>query len=275
MKTPTHVMPNENPMMLKLKRPIVFLDIQTTGRDVRTARIVRLSTLRIAADGTEELRSHLINPLMPISPGASQFHGIHDYDVHDAKPFVAFAKALNNYLSECDLAGFRIRRFHLKVLRREFELADIDFSLENRAVVDAMQIFHALEPRDFAAAHRRFVGNDFQQHSQPEAVVNAVRAVLGGQLQQNPELPTDPSALERWATGARDEGSTLDDGGKFVLSDDGVPIINFGRYRGHTLYEMSETDPGYLRWMAGNDSFTDEQRSIAADVAKGVIPDGY
>ena len=93
MKTPTHVMPNENPMMLKLKRPIVFLDIQTTGRDVRTARIVRLSTLRIAADGTEELRSHLINPLMPISPGASQFHGIHDYDVHDAKPFVAFAKA--------------------------------------------------------------------------------------------------------------------------------------------------------------------------------------
>lgn len=257
---------------LQLQRPVVFLDVQTTGPDQRTARIVQLSTLRIDPDGSEDFRSQLINPMSPISPGASDFHGVTDDDVIDAKPFAAFAKSLQEYLDGCDLAGFGIRRFHLKVLKREFEYSGIDFNMDERVVVDVMEIFHRLEPRDFGAAHREYVGTDFARPADPETTVNAARAILMGQLRRNPEIPADPASLEAWATGEFTE-SYIDDQGRFTLSDDGDPIVNFGRFRGHTLYDVSESHPDYLRWIAGDDSFTDQQRRIAADAADGIMPD--
>ena len=257
---------------LQLERPIVFLDIQTTGLDRRTARIVRVSTLRIEPGGTETFRSQLINPMSPISPGATNFHGITDEDVTDCRPFAAYSKALAQYLDGCDFAGFGIRRFHLKVLKQEFEYAGIDFTIEDRTVVDAMEIYHRLEPRGFDAAYRRFVGGEFDRIGGGGDTVNALRAIIAGQLNQHQELPNDPASLETWATGDSVE-KYIDDQGRFTLSDDGDPIINFGRYRGHTLYDMSETHPDYLRWIASDESFTELQRQIAADAAEGIMPD--
>ncbi len=257
---------------LILNRPLVFIDIQTTGPDHRTARIVRLSTLRIEADGSEQFRSQLINPRTPISPGATKFHGISDEDVAECPPFSAYAKALELHLQDCVLAGFGIRRFHLNVLKQEFEFAGIDFSLQNRTIIDAMEIFHKLEPRDFDTAYSRYVGGDFVRPATAEASVDALRAILHGQLTQNPDIPTDPTVLETWATGESSD-RFIDDQGRFTLSDEGDPIINFGRFRGHTLYDMSETNPDYLRWIATNESFTKIQRQIAADAAEGIMPD--
>ena len=258
--------------LLNLERPIIFIDVQTTGPDSRTARIVRLSTLRLEPDGTEEFRSHLINPMSPITPGATSFHGITDEDVIECKPFIAYAKALHDYLEGCDLAGFGIRSFHLRVLREEFETAGIEFDYKNRIVVDAMEIYHRLDPRNIDHAYRRFVGGEFDRTSSPDATVNAARAILHGELAQYPDLPNDPATLERWASDEPTE-NYIDGQGRFTLSDEGDPIINFGKYRGHTLYDMSEIDPDYLRWVAGNESFTDEQRRIAADAAEGIMPD--
>ncbi len=270
---------NQNPAehsddqpFLQIDRPIVFLDVQTTGPDSRTAHIVRLSTLRIEPDGQERFRSQLINPMAPISPGATDFHGITDEDVAHCKPFAAYAKALDEYLDGCDLAGFGIRRFHLKVLKQEFEFAGIHFHLSDRTIVDAMEIFHRLESRDFDSAHRRFVGGEFNRLTGNDATVNATRAIIAGQLDQHPELPSEPARLEEWATGTLGERH-IDDQGRFTLSDDGDPIINFGRYRGYTLYDMSENHADYLRWIASDESFTPQQRQIAADAAEGVMPE--
>ena len=258
--------------MLQLSRPIVFLDVQTTGPDRRTARIVRLATLRIEPDGNATFRNQLINPMSPISPGATEFHGISDEDVADAKPFAAYAKALESYLEGCDIAGFGIRRFHLDVLKREFEYVGIRFHLEGRSIVDAMEIYHKLEPRDFETAHFKFVGSEFGESKNPETRLGAVREIIAGQLNQNPDLPNAPDALESWATDSA-PSKFIDDQGRFTLSEDGDPIINFGRYRGHTLYDMSETHPDYLKWIATNESFTEEQRQIAADAAEGLMPE--
>lgn len=273
--SPNDPLPSDsaNPELpFNLERPIVFIDVQTTGPDRRTARIVRLSTLRIEPDGSEEFRSHLINPMSPITPGATNFHGITDEDVAECRPFIAYAKALHDYLDGCDLAGFGIRRFHLRVLRQEFDSAGIDFNYRNRVVLDAMEIYHRLEPRDIDYAYRRFVGGEFDKTSGLDATVNAARAILLGQLTQYPDLPSDPTTLERWASEEETE-NYIDDEGRFTLSDEGDPIINFGKYRGNTLYDMSEIDPDYLRWVASNESFTDEQRRIAADAAEGIMPD--
>ncbi len=256
---------------LDLRRPIVILDVQTTGLDVRTARIAKLSTLRIDTDGATDFRSQLINPQCPISPGATRFHGITDDDVAECPPFASFARALNEYLEACDFAGFGIRRFHLKVLTREFELSGIYFEMDDRVIIDALEIFHRLEPRDFATAHHRWVGGDFDRMSDDAATVDAVLHILSGQLEEFPDIPRQPDDLETWATGFEDV-EAIDEGGRFVLSEEGDPIINFGRYRGHTLYDMSTHYPDYLRWIAQSDHFTDEQRRIAADAAEGVMP---
>ena len=255
-----------------LTRPLVFLDIQTTGPDRRTARIVRLSTLRIEVDGSDIFRSRLINPQTPISPGATKFHGITDEDVMDCSAFKVYAKALEEYLNNCDLAGFGIRRFHLEVLKREFEFAGIKFDVGDRAVIDAMEVFHKLEPRDFDAAYRRYVGGNFTRPSDSETILNALCSIIKGQFTQHPELPKAPADLEAWVTGEITE-RYIDDQGRFAVSDDGDPIVNFGRYRGYTLYDMSEIDPGYLRWIAKNASFTEQQRQIATDAAEGIMPD--
>ena len=257
---------------LRLERPIVFLDIQTTGPDHRTARIVKLTTLRVEPDGTEQFRSQLINPNSPISPGATNFHGISDEDVADARPFAVYAKALYEYLNGCDLAGFGIRRFHVRVLRQEFEFAGFDFDINERHIVDAMEIYHRLEPRDFSGAYSRFVGGNFVRTTDDEVTVNAIKAIILGQITQHPGLPDEAASLERWATGESIKRH-IDDEGRFTLSDEGDPLINFGRYRGHTLYDLSETHPDYLRWIAGDDSFTEHQRQIAADAAEGIMPD--
>lgn len=264
--------PTGDALPLNLERPLAIIDVQTTGPDSRTARIVRLSTLRLDMDGSEEFRSRTFNPLTPITPGATKFHGITDFDVADCRPFMASAKGLANYLADCDLAGFGIRRFHLRVLRQEFEFAGIDFNIRSRVVVDAMEIYHRLEPRSIEYAYRRFVGGEFDRSSGEDATVNATRAILVGQLTQYPDLPSDPATLERWASEEETE-NYIDDQGRFTLSDEGDPTINFGKYRGYTLYDMSELDPDYLRWVAGNESFTDEQRRIAADAAEGIMPD--
>ena len=255
-----------------MHRPIVFLDIQTTGPDRRTARVVRLSTLRIEPNGAESFRFQLINPMSPISPGATAFHGIADDDVADAKPFAAYAASLAQYLEGCDVAGFGIRRFHLKVLRREFEYAGFEFDIDGQAVVDAMEIYHQLEPRDFEAAYRRFVGGNLSRPLDAETSIKATRLIIAGQLRLNTELPRDPASLASWAT-REDDSNFIDDQGRFTLSDEGDPMINFGRYRGHTLYDMSELHPDYLQWIASDASFTERQRQIAADAAEGIMPD--
>ena len=264
--------PVDAPRRLTLHRPIVFLDIATTGPDHRTARIVRLSTLRVEPDGSEEFRSHLINPLTPISPGASRFHGITDDLVAVCNQFSVYASGLHRYLADCDLAGFGIRRFHLKVLQREFAFANLDFDYENRTVLDAMELFHRLEPRDFDAAYRRYVGGELPRPAEGEVAVTAVRDIIDGQLQSDAGLPSDPATIAAWACGRSPDATGIDDHGRFIRSEDGDPLINFGRYRGYTLHDMSAHHADYLRWIARSDRFTIQQRKIAADAIAGIMP---
>ncbi len=257
---------------LTLERPLVFIDIQTTGLDVRTARIVRIATLRIEPDGSERFRIAMVNPMMPISPGASEIHGITDEQVADAPEFTSYARALAEYLTGCDFAGFGIRRYHLRVLENEFRNAGVTSDCDEVAIVDAMEVFHKLEPRDMAAAYARYVGGNYEMPSNPETSINAVREIIRGQMESSSDVPEMPRALDDWITG-KDQLHSIDAAGRFVWSEAGDPIINFGKYKGHTLYDMAEQYPDYLIWVANNDSFTEEQRQIAMNAANGIMPD--
>lgn len=256
--------------MLNLTRPLAVIDAESTGLDPRSARIVRMTVLKVWPDDRQELKTVLINPGEPISPGASKVHGVTDDDVQNAPSFRAYAKGLAAYLEECDLAGFGIQRFDLPLLEAEFTRAGVEFSVQGKAVVDAMAVFHKLEPRDLRTAYKRFTGNDLPDMREPDTGARAAFDVLTGQLEKHPDLPRDPAALSALL---RDSGGEpIDPEGKFVWSDDGEALVNFGRYRGHRLWSIRERQADYLRWVATNPEFGQEARKIAADAIEGNLP---
>jgi DNA polymerase-3 subunit epsilon len=248
-------------------RPIVFIDVQSTGLDPKTARIVRLSTLKLEPDGTRSDRRELIDPEVPIPPGATGIHGITDEDVLDRPPFRSFAGALRSYLGGVDLAGFGIERFAIPLLSAEFTRAGVEISFEDTVVIDAMALFHRREPRDFAAAYRRFVGG-----APPDDMdgAEAVYRVLEGQLDQYGELADDVQGLAGFIHPHDPDG--IDPDGRLVWSPDGNALFNFGRHRGERLARVAEEAPGYLEWVASNDEFSEQVRTAVISALRGDTP---
>ena len=251
-------------MRLNLKRPIVFLDVQSTGLDPKIARIVRLSTLKIDPDGTRSNRRELIDPESPIPLGATAVHGIADDDIEGRPPFRSFAGALAGYLQGCDLAGFGIERFAVPLLRAEFARVGIETTLEDAAVIDTMSLFHKREPRDFAAAYRRFVGGT------PSDDLDGAEAsfrVLEGQLDQYQDLSDDVEGLAGFIH--PHDPDAIDSDSRLVWAPGGNALINFGRHRGERLSRVAEEAPDYLEWIASNDDFSDRVRSAVGSALRG------
>ena len=251
-------------MRLNLKRPIVFLDVQSTGLDPKIARIVQLSTLKIDPDGTRAKRRELIDPESPIPPGATAVHGITDDHIEGRPPFRSFALALAGYLHGCDLAGFGVERFAIPLLRAEFARAGIEATLEDAAVIDAMSLFHKREPRDFTAAYRRFVGG-----IPPDDIDGAEASfrVLEGQLDQYQDLSDDVEGLAGFIHPHNPDA--IDSDSRLVWALDGTALINFGRHRGKRLSRVAEEAPDYLKWIASNDDFSDPVRNAVGSALRG------
>ena len=83
---------------VKLERPIAFIDVETTGTDPYSDRVVELSVLKVYPDGREEYRSHRVNPEVPILAGATAVHYITDADVAGEPTFTQYAGSLADYL---------------------------------------------------------------------------------------------------------------------------------------------------------------------------------
>ncbi|MBT6005624.1 MAG: 3'-5' exonuclease, partial [Prolixibacteraceae bacterium] len=132
-------------MQLELKNPVVFLDLETTGINVVTDRIVEIALLKIKLDGNEEEKLFRINPEIPIPDEASQIHGIYDKDVEDEPTFKEVAKNLAKFIEGCDLGGFNSNRFDIPLLAEEFLRADIDIDFIKRKFIDVQAIFHKME----------------------------------------------------------------------------------------------------------------------------------
>jgi DNA polymerase-3 subunit epsilon len=270
---------------LELVRPLAVLDVQSTGLDTENARIVKLSVLKVDTGGGEHSKSVIVNPGIPIPPGATQVHGITDLDVMDKPVFRAYARALADHLEGCDLAGFGIERFGLPLLLAEFERNGVDFVVEGRAVIDAMTVFHRLEPRNLRSAYARFVtgqppessevpGSGPEKDSETADEAQGARniyAIILGELRSSSQVPIKPGEIAAWAKGIGE--SAIDPDGKFVWSEEGDALVNFGRHRGVRLVEVASSDPNYLYWISSSSEFGPEVRKIAESASNGYLPE--
>ena len=262
---------NNTERSLELTRPLAVLDVQSTGLDPSNARIVKLSVLKVDPDGSEHVKSVVVNPGIPIPPGATQVNGISDLDVMDMPVFRSYARALADHLEGCDIAGFGIERFGLPLLEAEFERNGVGFNVSGRTVVDAMTVFHRLEPRNLASAYSRFVGGIKPDEVDDAQGARNVFAILQGEVSSSTAVPVAPTALAAWAKGIDD--TAIDGEGKFVWSEKGDALVNFGKHRGERLIEVVSNDLPYLKWVAGSDDFEGEVRKIAESAADGYLPE--
>lgn len=255
---------------LNLKRPLAFIDLETTGNRVPSARIVEIAIAKLFPDGSTDIISHRVNPGVSIPPEATAIHGITDDDVRNEPEFRKLEASLTARLRDCDLAGFGIARFDLPVLEAEYQRASLTFSLEDRAVLDGMAIFFEREPRNLAAAVRFYRGHDLEGAHGAAADAAASMDVLSGQFERYSDLPTDFEALDRIASPRRRDPAWLDEHG-LLLRVEGNVYLNFGKHQGVSLSEVINTSPDYVEWMLRGD-FSPAIKVILKDALQGIFP---
>jgi DNA polymerase-3 subunit epsilon len=256
---------------LALQRPIVFLDLETTGANPASDRIVEISLIKVVPTGEREPLTRRINPGMPIPFEATRIHGISNADVAGAPGFSEIAADLLSFIGDADLAGFNIQRFDLPVLLREFATAGQRLDLADRAIVDAQVIFHRKVPRDLTAAYRVYCGKDLRDPHTAQADVEACLEVLDAQLAMYPDLPRTPRGLYEYFFPPRAPDS-IDPDGRFVWEGTEAKLA-FGPdgIKGRSLRDVALKDRGFLEWILRKD-FRPEVKAIAQDALAGKFP---
>jgi DNA polymerase-3 subunit epsilon len=236
-------------MELKLKKPIVFFDLETTGINPSFDRIVEISLLKVLPNGSEISKTYLVNPQMPIPAGATEIHGISDDDVKDAPVFKMLAKELVSILEDADIGGYNSNKFDIPLLAEEFLRAEIDFDLKKRNFVDVMVIFMKKEPRNLEAAYKFYCDKDLKDAHSAKADTLATYEVFKSQLDKYPELGENIDQISEYSSHNRN----ADFAGRLVYDDNDVIVVNFGKYKGQPLVQVLKRDPSYYDWVQKGD----------------------
>ena len=237
-------------MKLNLKNPIVFFDLETTGTNINSDRIIEICYLKIYPNGNEESKTLRINPEMHIPEASTAIHGIHDEDVANCPHFKEVAANIAKDIEGCDLGGFNSNRFDIPVLAEEFLRAGIDIDLSRRKFVDVQVIYHKLEQRTLSAAYKFYCNKNLEDAHTAEADTRATYEVLKAQLDRYPDiLQNDIAFLADYSSYNRN----VDFAGRMVYDDNGVEVFNFGKYKGMPVADVLRKDPGYYSWILQGD----------------------
>jgi DNA polymerase III subunit epsilon len=235
--------------MLQLKRPIAFIDLETTGVSLSADRIVEIAIIKLLPDGSRQAKRKLINPQMPIPKASSDIHGITDEMVKDAPTFKQAANEIKVFIDGCDMAGYNSNRFDIPILMEEFLRVGLDVDLSKRKMVDVQHIFYTMEPRTLTAAYKFFCEKELVDAHSAEADVNATIDVFLAQLDRYKNLGNSvESVLE-----VIGEDKIVDYARRFSFDDKGVEIFNFGKYKGRAVADVLKAEPQYYDWMMRGD----------------------
>jgi DNA polymerase-3 subunit epsilon len=244
--------------MIEFKRPICFLDCETTGTNVATDRIVSISVRKYSSMTDFEDRGTLINPGIPIPPKATETHGITDEMVVDKPIFNRIAKSLVDFMSGCNLAGYNIINFDIPLLSEEFSRSGISFPGDG-LMLDACSIFKKKEERNLTAALKFFCGKELTDAHDAMADTIASAEVFFQQLNHYPDLGElsieDLAEYCKW-------DKRIDLAGNFILNDEGVVVFSFGKYKSEPVVQtMKFKNKGYYDWFMGAD-FPSQSKTV-------------
>jgi DNA polymerase-3 subunit epsilon len=235
-------------MKLLLKRPIAFFDLETTGVNLATDKIVEIAVVKVMPDGTHIKKRRLINPQMPIPAEATAVHGISNEMVKDAPTFKQVANEVKQFIEGCDLAGYNSNRFDIPMLVEEFLRAGISFSVDDRKMLDVQRIYHLMEQRTLSAAYKFYCDKVLDAAHSAEADTLATWEVLEAQLERYSHLGNTVEDLCKFCG----EEEIVDFARRFVRLN-GVEVFNFGKHKGKPVEQVLKEEPTYYDWMMKGD----------------------
>ncbi len=245
-------------MELNITKPIIFLDLETTGINIANDRIIEISLLKILPDGKKEIKTERINPTIPIPAASTAIHGITDEDVKDCKTFAQVASIYFQFIGNADLAGFNAIKFDFPLLVEEFLRADIDFDLRTRRLVDVQNIFHKMEQRTLSAAYLFYCNQELNNAHSAEADTLATYEVMKAQIDRYKDvtykdkngkisqpIQNNVQALSEFSY----YNQNADLVGQIIFNQQNVEVFNFGKHKGKAVVDVFKTEPAYYDWM--------------------------
>lgn len=108
------------PRDLRVKKVVCF-DTETTAQVNAYAVSIALILYNIETEEVEQTYYTLLNPLVDISFGAMEVHGITEADVKDERKFSQVANDITAIFEQADLLVGHNVEFDLKVIEKEYE----------------------------------------------------------------------------------------------------------------------------------------------------------
>ncbi len=238
-------------MKLELTRPLAVFDLETTGTNITSDRIVEIAIIKIYPDGSEEHYCKRINPTISIPAEISEIHGIYDKDVADLPTFSQLANEIVEFIGDADLAGYNSNKFDIPVLAEELLRANINFDVADRHFVDVQNIFHKMEQRTLAAAYQFYCSQNIENAHSAIYDAKATWEVFKAQLEKYDNLNGDIQFLSEFSRA--NNYQFLDFAGRLAINEKGEAIYNFGKHKGKTIKDVMNLEPGYYGWMLDAD----------------------
>lgn len=263
--------------MLHLTKPLAFFDLETTGTNIATDRIVEIAVVKVMPNQEVSTKSSRINPTIPIPLESSMIHGIYDKDVAGCPTFAEVAHTFAQFLQGCDLAGFNHIKFDIPLLMEEFNRVSVDFDLNHRRLVDAQKIFHMMEPRTLGAAYKFYCHKDLDGAHNAEKDTMATYEVLKAQILKYEGVKikdvkgneSEPIKNDMAVLHALSLDKLVDLAGRMVFNEKKEEIFNFGKYKGQKVADVLKKDSNYYDWMMQGDFAIDTKKKLTEIKLRG------
>lgn len=253
-------------MRLQLNRAICFIDLETTGINVSTDRVVELAIVKIMPDGSKQIKRKLVNPEMPIPPAATEVHGISDAMVQQAPTFKQIANEVKQFMEGADLAGYNSNRFDIPMLNEEFLRVGISVNFESRKLLDVQKVFHMMEQRTLSAAYKFYCNKNLDDAHSAEADATATWEILEAQLEKYPSLGNTVESVVKF-TG---EDQIIDFARRLVF-ENGVEVFNFGKHKGKPVSQVLKEEPQYYDWIMKGDFALHTKQKLTEILNKTIL----
>ncbi len=254
-------------MNIKLERPIVFFDLETTGVQIATDRIVEISILKVYPNGNRESWTKLVNPEIEIPKEASDIHGITNEKVVNEPKFSELAPKISTMLEGCDLAGFNSNRFDIPLLAEEMLRAGVNFDMNDRRAIDVQVIYHKKEQRNLSAGYEFYCGKTLVNAHSAKADTEATFEILEAQIEKYEDLENNVEFLSEYS----EHKKRADFAGFILIDEEEEECFSFGKYKGRKVAEVFRENPGYYSWMQNAD-FPLYTKKILDDVKERMNP---
>jgi DNA polymerase-3 subunit epsilon len=231
--------------MLQLTKPLAFIDIEATGSNAATDRIVEIAIIKHLPDGSRTIKRKIINPQIPIPQIVCDIHGITDEMVKEAPTFKQAAHEIKQFLDGCDLSCYNAYRLDIPMLVEEFIRAGVEFEMKNRKLVDVQKIFHQMEQRTLAAAYKFYCNKSLENAHSAEVDAAATAEILNAQLAKYPQLGNNIDSVLK----AIGDDNIIDFARRFIYDDKGKEVFNFGKHKGRPIADVLKAEPQYYDWM--------------------------